>query len=184
MNRPLPNSYWVVPGSLLAGEHPVGGDLPELRARVRLLVRAGIDAFVDLTQVGELPEYKSLLPGHVHYLRSPIIDTQVPRDLAEMRAIQTHLKAMLAEKRKLYVHCRAGIGRTGTVIGCYLAEQGLEGAEALKQLNKLWRQSARSASWPNVPQTPEQADYILQWARRRQSAGARVPGADRDAPIG
>jgi len=170
MNPPLPNSYWVVPGSLLAGEHPSGDNPAESRQRVRQLVRAGIDAFVDLTEIGERLEYKLLLPGHVHYLRRPIVDTQVPRDPAEMRAIQMHLKAMLAGKRTLYVHCRAGIGRTGTVIGCYLAEQGLAGTEALKQLNQLWRQSARSASWPRIPQTPEQADYILQWARQRQPA--------------
>jgi len=60
----------------------------------------------------------------VHYQRSPIIDTRVPLDLAEMRAIQLHLRALLGGGRKIYVHCRAGIGRTGTVIGCYLAEQG------------------------------------------------------------
>jgi protein-tyrosine phosphatase len=184
MNRPLPNSYWVVPGSLLAGEHPAGDAPPEARQRLKLLVRAGIDAFIDLTQVGERLDYRPLLPGHVHYLRSPIIDTHVPVDPAEMRAIQMHIKAMLAGKRKLYVHCRAGIGRTGTVIGCYLAEQGLDGAEALKQLNRLWRQSARSSSWPKVPQTPEQADYILQWARRRQPVATQIPGADSDAPIG
>ena len=72
-----------------------------------------------------------------------------------MRAIQTHLQAMLARgRRRSYVHCRAGIGRTGTVIGCYLAEQGLEGAEALRQLNQLWRQSARSASWPDGAADP------------------------------
>jgi polymorphic toxin system DSP-PTPase phosphatase-like protein len=165
--RPLENSYWVTPGSLLAGEYPTG-DAPALtRQRLQGLLQAGIDAFLDLTQIGERAEYCSLLPAHVSYLRSPIIDMQTPTDLGQMGVIQTHLRAMLADGRRVYVHCRAGIGRTGTVVGCYLTEQGLGGAEALLQLNLLWRQSARSVTWPQVPQTPEQAEFIQRWARHR-----------------
>ena len=169
MRRPVPNSYWVVPGRLLAGEYPSGEQAEATRARIKLILRAGIDAFLDLTQLGELPEYQSLLPGGVHYLRSAIADTRTPTDPAQMRAIQVHLHAMLAGGRRVYVHCRAGIGRTGTVIGCYLAEQGLDGPGALRELNRLWRQSERSASWPAVPQTIEQAEFILGWASRREA---------------
>lgn len=168
MNRPLPNSYWVLPDNLLAGEYPAVDGPADTRARLDRLLGAGINAFLDLTEVGELPDYRSLLPGYVHYQRSPIIDTRVPLDLAEMRAIQLHLRALLGGGRKIYVHCRAGIGRTGTVIGCYLAEQGLDGAEALKQLNQLWRQSARSSIWPKIPQNSEQADFIRYWAAQLQ----------------
>jgi hypothetical protein len=31
----------------------------------------------------------------------------------------------------------------------------------------MWRQSARSRSWPQVPQTSEQADYIRHWPKLR-----------------
>ncbi|HEY6451910.1 MAG TPA: ADP-ribosylglycohydrolase family protein [Steroidobacteraceae bacterium] len=168
MERPLPNSYWVVKGSLLAGESPAGATVQETRQRLQRLLDAGIDGFFDLTQLGELPEYRLLLPPHVQYVRHPIADAQVPARIAQMHAIQSQLQAALAVGRRLYVHCRAGIGRTGTVIGCYLAEQGLEGRAALGQLNVLWRQCARSGSWPELPQTPEQAAYIVRWPRHRR----------------
>jgi len=60
------------------------------------------------------------------------------------------------------------------VVGCYLAEQGLTGKEALKQLNVLWLQSERSSSWPKVPQTQEQAQYIVRWPSSRKSAARPV----------
>ncbi|MGA8705420.1 MAG: dual specificity protein phosphatase family protein [Steroidobacteraceae bacterium] len=174
MNRPLPNSYWVLPGSLLAGEYPHADDPVPERASLGLLLRAGIDAFIDLTHPGERPEYQSLLPADVRYLRRPITDMSVPRQPDEMRVIQMHLQALLAGGRRVYVHCRAGIGRTGTVIGCFLAERGVDGVEALRQLNQLWRQSERSASWVSVPQTPEQTEYVLRWADQQRS-GPRAP---------
>jgi len=164
----------VTPGRLLAGEYPSGDEPALMRQRLRRLLRAGVNAFVDLTQIGERPEYKSLLPAHVHYLRSPIIDMRIPADPAQMRAIQMHLRAMVTSGRCVYVHCRAGIGRTGTVIGCYLGEQGLAGPEALRQLNVLWRQSGRSLHWPQVPQTTEQADYVERWPQLR-GAGTHHP---------
>ncbi len=160
----------MTPGRLLAGEYPCGDAPAVTRERLQRLLSAGITAFVDLTQVGERADYTSLLPAHVHYLRSPIIDMRTPADPAQMQAIQSHLRAMLAGDRCVYVHCRAGIGRTGVVIGCYLAEQGLGGPAALKQLNVLWRQSARSLHWPQVPQTIEQAEYIERWAHARAAA--------------
>ena len=81
--------------------------------------------------------------------------------------ILSDIRAALSLDRGVYVHCRAGIGRTGLVIGCFLAEEEQDGKAALKRLNRLWRQSARAASWPRVPQTPAQTDYIRRWLKLR-----------------
>jgi hypothetical protein len=161
--RPLANSYWVIPGRLLAGEHPGAFSEPEAQQRIQGLLKAGIDYYVDLTEIGELPEYRHLLPSRADYLRSAIVDTGLPSDVAQTRALLSVIRSALARKRRVYVHCRAGIGRTGLLIGCLLAEEDRDGAGALERLNRLWRQSARAKTWPKVPQTAEQADYIRRW---------------------
>lgn len=166
---PLANSYWVLPGRLLAGEHPFGATPAEAQDRLAKLRAAGIDVYIDLTEIDEMPGYRRLLPRSAEYHRFAIADTDVPRKSAQMRAIQAALGEALARERGVYVHCRAGIGRTAVVIGCFLAKDGLDGKAALKALNRLWRQSARSQSWPQVPQTDQQAQYILDWPARRRA---------------
>ena len=175
MDRPLPNSYWVVPGRLLAGEYPFGADDADARARLARLDQAGVDYFVDLTHEYEQPGYRHLLPARSTHVRSAIADTWVPNDTAQMRQILSDIRAALSAGRCVYVHCRAGIGRTGLVIGCFLAEEERSGKSALQQLNRLWRQSARAESWPKVPQTSEQADYIRHWPKLRSQDASEEP---------
>jgi ADP-ribosylglycohydrolase len=188
MDRPLANSYWVIPGRLLAGEYPLGGDkqLSDAgRARVQKLIAAGISCFVDLTQEGECPPYQPLLPPTVSHLRHAIRDQRVPRGPAQMRRIQDEIAAVLAAGGTVYLHCRAGIGRTGLVAGCFLVEQGCDGGRALRELNELWtQQCARAELWPMVPQTPEQAEYIRQWTPRLAPADAAAEITDAElAPV-
>jgi hypothetical protein len=162
-NRPLANSYWVIPGRVLAGEYPGGIDDASAQARLQRLRGSGITCFLDLTEEGELPPYRHLLPRDTEYLRSAIVDTYVPNNVSQTRELLAAIRAAVARGRGVYVHCRAGIGRTGLIIGCLLAEDAGNGKAGLKTLNRLWRQSERSATWPKVPQTAEQADYVRHW---------------------
>ena len=56
-DRPIPRSYWVKPGSFLAGEYP--GHEPEewTQTRFERFRAAGVTAFLDLTEEGELLPY-------------------------------------------------------------------------------------------------------------------------------
>src|SRR6476661_8703202 len=56
--------------------------------------------------------------------RFAIPDVSVPSEPL-MRATLDHIDAELAANRGVYVHCFGGIGRTGTVIGCWLLRHGL-----------------------------------------------------------
>jgi hypothetical protein len=165
LNRPLPNSYWVIPGRLLAGEYPIGGDYSDARGRLARFREAGVNHFIDLTEPGELPAYRHLLPVYTRYQGSPIADSSVPASAAQIQELISDIRAAVEAKRCLYVHCRQGIGRTGLVMGCYLADTAGDGNAALKELNQLWQQSERAKSWHSIPQTAEQADYIRRWPK-------------------
>jgi ADP-ribosylglycohydrolase len=161
---PIPNSYWVLPGKLLAGEHPAVNDPVWTQVRLAAIVRAGVRCFIDLTQAGEMPDYASLLPDGVSYQRIAVRDHQPPDSADVMRAILSGLEAGLASGAAVYIHCFAGIGRTGTAVGCFLRERGASGEEALDELNRLWQQNARAAVWHTVPETDAQHAYVLNWS--------------------
>lgn len=160
---PLANSYWVERGRLLAGEHPSAAGEAARARRLQLLLAAGVRTFIDLTAEGELPDYTELLPSGVVVHRMPIPDHSVPGSRRQMRSIQRVLAQALAGAGAVYVHCRAGYGRTGTVVGCYLGECGQSPDAALAELNRVWQQNARSAVWPMAPETEAQRRYILEW---------------------
>ena len=165
---PIENAYWVEPGRLLAGEYPGGEPEEDARRRLGRLLAAGIDFFVDLTQPGELDPYEHWLPGPygrgaVVHVRKPIRDHALPERAAHMTEILDEIDAALDEGRRVYVHCRAGIGRTNVVIGCWLARRGFVGEAALDRLNTLWQGSARAARWPVVPETAAQEDFVRSW---------------------
>jgi hypothetical protein len=168
-NRPIPDCYWIIPRRLLAGEYPIGSNYSDARARLARFREAGVNYFIDLTEQGEMPAYRHLLPVHAKYTNSPIADSSVPQEPVQMLGLIAEIRAAIEARRSIYLHCRAGIGRTGLVAGCYLADEGGDGKTAIKQLNELWRQSERSLTWPQVPQTPEQAKYIRGWPKLKAS---------------
>ena len=160
---PLRNCYWVVPGLLLAGEHPNGPTRDKTKERLKKLMGAGIECFVDLTKPTELLRYDTFLPFHVEYARKSIKDHGLPSGRSQMTEILEYIAQSMRAGRPVYVHCRAGIGRTGTVVGCLLAERGLLGNDAIDELNRLWQQCRRSRSWPFIPETDAQAHYVREW---------------------
>ncbi len=162
--RMVPDSYWVIPGRFAAGEYP--GDRWDERAREKLRVfqEAGIDDFVDLTEAGEygLNPYAVLLPTTARYRRFAIPDMNVPTPL-RMREILDAIDGALGEGRGVYVHCFGGVGRTGTVVGCWLVRRGLSPLEALERI-AAWRQGTPDGDRPS-PETAEQRALVHHWQK-------------------
>ncbi len=175
---PIANSYWVLPGRLLAGEYPGSISRAEALDRIHRLQQAGVDSFIDLTEEGEMPPYDPFLsreaPRTMEHRRLPITDHGVPQSSRVMSDILDAIDAQLAAGRCVYVHCRAGIGRTGTTIACHLIRSGRTPEAALEHLQALWQSCARSRSWPVVPETQEQHDFVLQWTEPARASGVEL----------
>ena len=90
----------------------------------------------------------------------PIQDFGIPT-IAQMRKALDALDAAVAGGHTVYVHCYAGIGRTGTVVGCYLVRHGWSGQEALDEIVAL-RRGLGSEAQPS-PITAEQRALVLNW---------------------
>jgi protein-tyrosine phosphatase len=145
-----PDAYWVDPGRLLAGRYPSSPDR---------LAEAGVTLVVDLTEEGELPPYG--VPAGLRAVRVPIADFSCPTP-ATMGAVLDLIDAEVAAGGVVYVHCRGGLGRTGTVVACWLVRHGASAEDALAELTALRARTptADSAS----PETPEQKHFVREFA--------------------
>lgn len=172
---PLPNSYWVLPGQFLAGEHPGDSNVVFATKRLSALLDAGVRVFVDLTDEDEInedarpvPHYRPLIRGladerhiDVTYVRFPVVDRGVP-SIWTMRCVLDVVERSLADENPVYVHCWAGRGRTGTVVGCFLRRRSMASEEVviarigeLRRMMPLGRESS--------PHTPEQVRMVRTW---------------------
>ena len=165
MKQPIDNCYWVDPGRLLAGEYPGDVDDESAQRKLARLTDAGVTAFIDLTEEGELHPYAHWLET-VAYERFPIPDVSVPDSPAATVAALDAIDRHIAGDRVVYVHCWGGVGRTGLIVGCWLARHGYDGADALTRLRELWRSCPKSRDRKS-PETPEQERYVLEWKEPR-----------------
>lgn len=156
LTAPFPDSYWVRPG-FIAGRYPwsANGD-------ISTLLSAHVTLFLDLTEEGELDLYTPLLPVSVRHLRMPIGDFTVPTP-DRMKEILNALDSALAGGRNVYLHCRGGLGRTGTVVGCFLVRHGMTGDQALAEIRRL-RDSCGCDS--SSPETEAQRSMVRGWNPR------------------
>ena len=170
-NVPFEYSYWAIPGKLLAGSYP--GDLDPIAQEKRLvsLIETGATLIVNLMEESETDgTWKASEPygpalarlcqargRNIRMSRHPITDFSIPT-AAEMHAILATIRAEIDARGIVYVHCYGGLGRTGTVVGCYLAAQG--DPNALETLANL---TAHEKYFNPTPHTEEQRNFVGNW---------------------
>ena len=170
LRAPIDESYWVVPDRLLAGEYPRARFDRDSAAKLARFAEAGITSFVNLTHDYELSPYDTWLdPETQTHRRFPIRDADIPHSKEFTEEILDAIDAELEAGKTVYAHCFGGIGRTGTIIGCWLARHPDVAApgSALERLGKLWSQCSKSA-YTHSPETLEQAEYVRDWEARCQ----------------
>jgi protein tyrosine/serine phosphatase len=170
-------TYWAVPAQLLAGEYPGEVDPEMTRRRLRALLDGGIRTFVDLTDEDEISEDAKVIPVYRSILRQlseaesiqttyaniPIEDRGVPSPWT-LRCILDVIDRSLSDENPVYVHCWAGRGRTGTVVGCYLKRHGLaEEVDVIQKLAHLRRNAPNGKE--TSPHTNEQVRMVKNWRK-------------------
>ena len=149
---------WIEPGQLIAGRHPCADGPGGAAGAVDALAADGVTLFVDLTEEGELAPYDDLVRAPARWRRFPVRDFAVP-ERSDLIRILDAIDDEIAAGGVPYVHCWAGCGRTGVVVGCWLVRHGTEPGVALARVS---RERGRGC-----PQTLEQRVAILDWEPAR-----------------
>jgi len=171
---PLPCTWWVEP-HLLAGQFP--GDLDEATSfgKLQTLLEAGVRFFVNLQGLNEVglagedfvdyfAQAKKLAKTmgiEVEQRRFPVPNmsvTTIPKMQEILAAIDTAINA----EKTVYLHCWGGHGRTGTVVGCRMREQGIPAEVIFARITKL-RQHDSRLQYFKSPQTAEQRKMVEEW---------------------
>jgi ADP-ribosyl-[dinitrogen reductase] hydrolase len=150
-------------GFLLVLPCPAG----PLPAHAAQLAQAGVAALVTLVPRAEAVALaldlaaleRACSERGIRWAHAPLVDLGVPDDDFEQvwKGLGTELRDLLGEARGVALHCRAGLGRSGTVAARLLIELGLDPADAVARVR---------AARPGAIETAAQEHHLLRSVRR------------------
>ena len=107
---------------------------PRGDAALRELAAQGVEVLVNLHQRPHAPE--ALARHGLTELHLPVPDLAPPTSEQLERGVAAVERA-IADGQKVAVHCGAGLGRTGTLLACYLVKRGLGPDEAIARVRAV-----------------------------------------------
>jgi atypical dual specificity phosphatase len=149
----MPHNFsFVIEGVLAGMERP--GTFAKFRNDLEFLQSQNVRAIVSLT---ERPLEKAFIEEFgFRCLHLPVEDFTPPTE-EQIRRFLELLQETEAAGYALVVHCGAGLGRTGTMLACYLVRGGAGAEEAIAQVR---------AGRPGAVEPGEQEEAVRQYERR------------------
>ena len=155
--------YWVEGrwrGHLAMAARPRGGDW--LEDEVEGWRKQGIDVVVSLLtkseneELGLEREAGIVSEKGIRFYSLPIEDRGVPTSVSSMESFVAQLSSEIQQGKKIAIHCRQGIGRSGLIAACLLIRSGMSPGAALDTVS--------AARGMVVPETAQQRDWIERYA--------------------
>ena len=145
------NFSWLIEGEIAGMAKPASSVYD-----FEFLKEKGFEAIVSLT---EFPLSEVLIEEFGFSVKHiPVRDFEAPT-LEQIEAFVAFAENARSEGKKLVVHCDAGIGRTGTVLACYLVSKGYNAADAIEEVR---------TKRPGSLETIEQEEVVLKFAGKNE----------------
>lgn len=116
---------------------PKKGIARDLIRDIDLIKKQNITVIVSLIEDFEFEElliqkFPDLsLDNNIQFIHYPIVDHQIPNDIKSFHKLILYLCHLLENGHRILIHCRGGVGRTGTVCACILLHFGYSASEAI-----------------------------------------------------
>ncbi|HSD90542.1 MAG TPA: ATP-binding cassette domain-containing protein [Kofleriaceae bacterium] len=143
--------FWITPGRL--GGMPRPGVIDRVEHDLAGLQRLGVTILVTLEE-SQTVDPAALASFGIRSIHFPVVDMDVPTVDAAI-SLTRQLAASMEAGDVVALHCRAGMGRTGTLLACQLIEGGETASAALD--------AVRSIN-PRCVQSAVQVDFLRSFA--------------------
>jgi atypical dual specificity phosphatase len=146
------NFSFVIDGCLAGMAHPgLGGRVTNA---LTFLDKNEVRAIVSLTL--ESLDEEAVKEAGMKYLHLPVHDFRPPT-LEQVEHFVSFVNERRRAEEAAVVHCAAGVGRTGTMLACFLVSERVEADAAIRQVREMR---------PGSIETREQEALIREWAAR------------------